>query len=98
MTKIAFFYFIAELFMTVSIGFAICWLNNPGAILAIADVRIVARVDVDSQTSGMIGELVAAGYLAITETAGVVVAHLAFVIGIIFIRQTHLLNRVVVGI
>ena len=98
MTKITFFYFIAELFLTVGIGLAICGLNNPSAILAIADVRIVACVDVDGQTSGMIGKHVAAGYLAITETAGVVVAHLAFVIGIIFIRQTHLLNRVVVGI
>lgn len=81
---------------TVDVGLAIGGLDNHCAVFPVTDVGVVERVDVYCQSSGMIGEFFGAGHRAVAKAAGVVVAHLAFVVGIVFIWQAHALDRVVV--
>ena len=58
--EVALLYLVAERLLTIDIGFAIRGFYDTGAILAGADVGIVAGVDVDGQATGMKGELGAA--------------------------------------
>ena len=46
----------------------------------------------------MVGEILTSGYCTEAETAGVIVAHLSFVVGIVFVGQAYLLNWVMLTV
>ena len=96
-TKVAFHNLIAIVLFPVNIWLGIRRLNNCLPV-TIADVWVVERVDVDGEASGMIGELLGVWDITIAETTSVVVAHLSFVISVVFVSQTYVLDRVVVSI
>ena len=94
-TEVAFFDLVAVLFATVGIRLGVGRFDDLTAVLTIADIGIVERVDVDGKTTGVIGKFLRTGDGAITETTGVVIAHLSLIVGIILISQTDMLDRVV---
>ena len=93
--EVAFIDLVAELLAAVGIGLAVGGFNDPTAILRMADIGIVERIDVDGEAAGVIGERLRTRDGAITEPAGVVVAHLTLSVGIILISQADALDRVV---
>ena len=93
--EVAFIDLVAELLAAVGIGLAVGGFYDPAAILRMADIGIVERIDVDGEAAGVIGELLRTRDDTITEAAGVVVAHLTLIVGIILISQADALDRVV---
>ena len=93
--EVAFIDLVTELLAAVGIGLAVGGLNDPAAILRMADIGIVERVDVDGEAAGVIGELLRTRDDTITEAAGVIVAHLTLIVGIVLISQADALDRVV---
>jgi hypothetical protein len=91
-------YLVSEVFPTVAIGSTRGGLHFLPAILTSPHVWVIERVDVYGQAAGMIGEVLAAGDPTEAEATGVVVSHLALVIGIIVISQAYPLDRVVLAV
>jgi hypothetical protein len=98
MTEITLHDLITIRFLSIHIWLAVLGLNNDRSVFPIANVGIIKGVDVNGETSCMIREFLGVGHIPITETAGVIVFHLPFVVCIILISQANALNRVVVGI
>ena len=96
--EVARLYFITERARAVGIGLAVGGLYVLRAVLAVAHVGIVAGIDVDGETPGVIGELLRVGHVAVAEAAGVVVAHLPLVVGIVVVGQSDALDGVVAGV
>ena len=96
--EVAGFYLISERARAVGIGLAVGGLYVLGAVLTVAHVGIIAGVDVDGEATGVIGELLRVGHVAVAEAAGVVVAHLSLVVGIVVVGQPDALDGVVVGV
>ena len=94
-TEVAGFYLIAVVLGAVGVRLAVRGVDNLGAVLAVTDVRIIEGVDVDGEASGVIGELLRIGHVAVAKAAGVVVLHLSFVVGIVVVGQADALDGVV---
>lgn len=71
-------------------------LYRGGAVGQLPDAGVIERVDVDSQSLGVLREFLGAGNGAVVEAAGVVGPHRAFVVGIIVVNQPHPLYRIFV--
>ena len=85
---------VGEVPRTVAVGLAGGGLDEQRAVSKGLDVGVVERVDIDSQSSGMLREIVGGGDVAVAEARRVVVAHLCLIIGIIHIGQQHALDGV----
>ena len=96
--EVAGFYFISERARAVGIGLAVGGLHVLRTVLAVAHIRVIAGIDVDGQSTGVVGELLRVGHVAVAEAAGVVVAHLSLVVGIVVVGQSDALDGVVLGI
>ena len=93
--EVAFLYLVAIALAAVGIGLACGGFYYLTASFVVTDVGVVEGIDVDSETTGVVGQLLSTRDGAITETAGVVGAHLALVVGIVVVGQTDALDGVV---
>ena len=93
--EVAFLYLVAIALAAVGIGFACGGFYYLTASFVVTDVGVVEGIDVDGETTCVVGQLLSARDGAITETAGVVGAHLALVVGIVVVGQTDALDGVV---
>ena len=75
----------------MGIALAVGWLYEAGAGV---EAGVVAGVDVDGKSLTVVRQFLAAGNLAEVEAGSVVVGHGAFVVGIVFINESHLLYTV----
>ena len=98
MAEVTLDYLILEILMTVAPRCGRLWLYNACAVFLYFHVRIIKRIDIYGESAGMIGQVLATWHAAVTETAGVVVAHLSFIVSIILVGQTYPLDRVVLTV
>ena len=92
--EIALLYLIGELTGAVGVGLRVGWHHLSGPVLARPDVGIVARIDVDGQSLGVLGKLGRAGNGPEIEAAGVVVAHGELVVGTVVVDETDALDGI----
>ena len=86
---------ITEILLTIGIRHASGRLYDAVTVfLTITDIRVVQGVDVDGQAVGMLRQMLGVGHDTIVEAAGVVGAHLAFVVAIVVVGQGDLLDGI----
>ena len=76
-------YLVGEVPIAIAIGLGGGGLDEERAIVAYLIIRIIERVDVYGQSTGMLREIVGGSNVAVAEARRVVVAHLRLVVGII---------------
>ena len=80
-------YCIRCLFFSVLIGCCRSGLDNGFAVSKTLNKRIVERVDVNRQSSGVLGQDCGVRHLAKTEATGVVGSHRCLIVGIVVVNK-----------